>query len=162
MTNLIYSPAGLAITKQFEGLKLSSYQDQTGRWTIGYGHTGPNVVAGMTITEDQAEALLESDTAAAVTYVNRVVIAAINQNHFDALVDFAFNLGCATLINSTLLRLLNQGDFPGAAAQFLVWDHCGGVVVPGLLRRRTAEMDLFQTPLGQQSPQPQADPVAAG
>jgi len=156
MANFTYSDSGLTLTKQFEGLQLSAYQDQTGKWTIGYGHTGLAVVSGMTISEEQAEALLESDVAAAVTFVNRVVTAEINQNHFDALVDFAFNLGCGTLVNSTLLRVLNQPDFTSAAAQFLVWDHAGGVVVPGLLRRRTAEMNLFQTPFGPAVPAPDA------
>lgn len=145
MAKFTYSDAGLNLTKQFEGLSLTSYQDQVGVWTIGYGHTGPNVHGGMTITEAQAELLLESDVAAAVTGVNRAVTAQIQQNHFDALVDFAFNLGCASLLSSTLLRLINAGDLAAAAPQFLLWDHAGGVVVPGLLRRRQAEMDLFQS-----------------
>jgi len=161
MANFTYSDPGLALTKQFEGLQLTAYQDQTGKWTIGYGHTGPDVVSGMTITEEQAEALLQSDVAGAVTHVNNAVTAEINQNHFDALVDFAFNLGCATLTNSTLLRVLNQGDFASAAAQFLVWDHAGGVVVPGLLRRRTAEMNLFQTVCDAATPAPDPTAVAA-
>lgn len=145
MAEFTYSDTGLSLTKQFEGLSLTSYQDQVGVWTIGYGHTGPNVHGGMTITEEQAELLLESDVAAAVTGVNRAVTAQIEQNHFDALVDFAFNLGCASLLTSTLLRLINTPDLTAAAPQFLLWDHAGGVVVPGLLRRRQAEMDLFQS-----------------
>jgi lysozyme len=145
MANFTYSPAGLALTKSFEALKLNSYQDQVGVWTIGYGHTGPTVHGGLTITEDQADQLLQSDLAAAVACVNRAVTAAINQNQFDALVDFVFNLGCAALLSSTLLRDLNGGNFDSAAQQFLLWDHAGGVVIAGLLRRRQAESDLFQS-----------------
>ena len=144
MANFTYSAAGLALTKSFEGLDLSAYADQGGVWTIGYGHTGPGVHAGLTITQDQADTFLESDVAGAVTGVNRLVTATINQNQFDALVDFTFNLGCASLSQSTLLRDVNAGDFASAAPQFLRWDHVRGVVVPGLLRRRQAEMKLFQ------------------
>jgi lysozyme len=71
------------------------------------------------------------------------VTAAVEQHHFDALVDFAFNLGAASLLTSTLLRHVNAGQFAEAAQQFLMWDHCKGVVVPGLLRRRQAEMEMF-------------------
>jgi lysozyme len=130
--------------KQLEGLQLTAYQDQAGRWTIGYGHAGADVHAGLTITQAQAEQLLETDLAAAVASVNRAVTSGINQNQFDALVDFVFNLGCGSLLSSTLLRLVNAGDFTAAAQQFLLWDHAGGVVVPGLLERRRAELQLFQ------------------
>jgi lysozyme len=143
MANMRYSESGLRLTKRFEGLELSAYQDQGGVWTVGYGHTGPNVHGGLTITEEQAEQLLESDVAASVTCVNRAVTAAVEQHHFDALVDFAFNLGAASLLTSTLLRHVNAGQFAEAAQQFLMWDHCKGVVVPGLLRRRQAEMEMF-------------------
>jgi len=144
MANFKYSDQGFALTKQFEGLKLTAYQDQGGVWTIGYGHTGPNVHGGLTITEDQANQLLEADMARAVTAVNNAVTAEISQAQFDALVDFVFNLGATSLLTSTLLRDVNSGDFTDAAPQFLLWDHCKGVVVPGLLRRRQAEMQLFQ------------------
>ena len=145
MANFTYSDAGLALTKKFEGLELNAYQDQIGVWTIGHGHTGPTVHGGLTITHDQADQLLQSDIARAVACVNRAVTAAINQNQFDALVDFAFNLGCAALLSSTLLRDVNAGNFAAAAQQFLLWDHARGVVIQGLLRRRQAESDLFQT-----------------
>ena len=143
MANFTYSDEGLALTKSFEGLRLAAYADQGGVWTIGYGHTGPDVHEGLVITEDEACLLLESDVAAAVTGVNRLVTAAIQQNHFDALSDFAFNLGVGALSHSTLLVQVNAGDFEAAAQQFLVWDHCNGVVNAGLLRRRQAEAALF-------------------
>ena len=144
MANFTYSTSGVALTKKFEGLKLTAYQDQVGRWTIGYGHTGLSVHGGLTITQEEADQLLLSDLAAAVTCVNHAMTGVIGQNQFDALVDFVFNLGCASLLGSTLLRMTNAGDFAGAAEQFLRWDHAGGKVVPGLLKRRQAEMALFQ------------------
>lgn len=145
MCNFSYSDAGFDLTEQFEGLRLSAYQDQVGVWTIGYGHTGPEVHGGLILTEDQADTLLHSDVAAAVSCVNRAVTANITQNQFDALVDFVFNLGCGALLSSTLLRYINAGEFDLAAPQFLLWDHAGGVVVQGLLTRRQAEMTLFQS-----------------
>jgi lysozyme len=138
-----YSGKGLALTEQFEGCRLTAYQDQVGVWTIGYGHTGPEVCAGMTVTLEQAEALLAKDINSAGTFVNKMVQVPLTQEEFDALVDFVFNLGAGTFARSTLLRLLNAGQFASAAAQFAVWDRAGGAVVAGLLRRRQAETALF-------------------
>jgi lysozyme len=138
-----YSDAGLTLTKNFEGCRLSAYADQGGVWTVGYGHTGPGVYAGLTITQDQADTFLVSDVAGAVACVNRLVTGSIVQCQFDALVDFTFNLGCACLANSTLLRAVNADDFAGAANEFLRWDHVQGMVVLGLLRRRQAEAQMF-------------------
>jgi len=146
-----YSDAGLALTKSFEGLRLTAYQDVAGILTIGYGHTGPDVKPGMTITDADADALLRSDVAEAVATVNRAVTATISQNQFDALVDFCFNAGSGNFLRSTLLRKLNLGDFTGAAAQFALWNHAGGQVVPGLTLRRKAEADLFLRKLPYQS-----------
>jgi lysozyme len=143
MANLTYSEDGLNLTKQFEGFELNAYADSGGVWTIGYGHTGPGVCAGLIVTEEQADTFLASDVAGAVTAVNRLVTSGISQNQFDALVDFTFNLGPASLAQSTLLRYVNSGDFDNAALQFSLWDHCRGVVVPGLLKRRNAEATLF-------------------
>lgn len=142
--NFTYSQDGLALTQQFEGCRLAAYQDQVGVWTIGYGHTGRDVTSGLTITQDQANALLASDIAGSSAYVNQVVNVALQQNQFDALVDFVFNLGRAAFGNSTMLRYLNAGNFAGAAGQFVLWDHAGGQVVLGLLRRRQAEAAMFQ------------------
>jgi lysozyme len=138
-----YSDAGLNLTKNFEGLQLSAYADQGGVWTIGYGHTGPGVFAGLAITQQQADVFLQSDVAGSVACVNKLVTWAIVQCQFDALVDFTFNLGCASLANSTLLRAVNAGDFASAANEFLRWDHVRGQVIPGLLRRRQAEAQMF-------------------
>lgn len=142
--NLTYSKDGLALTERFEGCSLTAYQDMVGVWTIGYGHTGRDVIPGLTITQDQAEALLSSDIAGAVAYVNQVVTTALQQNQFDALVDFVFNLGRAAFGGSTMLKQLNAGNFAVAATQFVLWDHAGGQVVRGLLLRRQAEQEMFQ------------------
>ncbi|HZZ37700.1 MAG TPA: lysozyme [Acidobacteriaceae bacterium] len=138
-----YSGKGLALTEQFEGCRLTAYQDQVGVWTIGYGHTGPEVGAGMIVTLEQAEALLAKDVSNAAEFVNRVVMVETSQEEFDALVDFVFNLGAGAFERSTLLRVLNAGNFAAAATQFALWDRAGGAVVAGLLRRRQAETALF-------------------
>jgi len=152
MANFKYSKAGLELTKQFEGLELTAYQDSVGVWTIGYGHTGTDVKKGLTITEDQASTLLAADVAWAVTCVNKSVTAAINQNQFDALVDFVFNLGCANFGQSTLLRLLNAGRFDDAVKEFPRWNRAGGKVLNGLTKRRKAEAALFSEPVALATP----------
>lgn len=143
MASFTYSDAGLALTKGFEGLRLSAYQDVAGIWTIGYGHTGVGVRQGMVVTEDEATTLLLTDLTAAVACVNLAVTAEINQAQFDALVDFTFNAGRGHFLQSTLLRKVNAGDFAGAAVQFASWVYAGGVKVAGLERRRAAEAAMF-------------------
>jgi lysozyme len=161
MSNFTYSEAGLAFTRRFEGLRLTAYPDAAGVWTIGYGHTGPGVHEGLTITEHQAEVFLECDIARAAAGVNRLVTAPIAQNQFDALVDFAFNLGVAALSSSVLLRHLNSGEFASAADEFLKWDHSKGRIISGLLLRREAEADLFSQPPLNQPPTSPAQPSRA-
>jgi lysozyme len=143
MQEFSYSNEGLALTKSFEGLRLQAYQDCAGRWTIGYGHTGPEVVAGLAIDEAKAEALLRGDLVEAVACVNRAVTAKISQGQFDAMADFCFNAGRGSFLQSTLLRKVNAGDVAGAAAQFGLWVHAGAEVVAGLARRRKAEAEMF-------------------
>jgi lysozyme len=143
MQEFNYSDHGLALTKSFEGLHLEAYRDCAGVWTIGYGHTGPTLAAGQTISEPEAEEFLRADLADAVACVNRGIQSVISQNQFDAMVDFCFNAGRGNFLQSTLLRKLNSGDFAGAAAQFALWVHAGGEVVAGLVRRRKAEAELF-------------------
>ena len=137
------SEAGLALTKRFEGLKLTAYEDCAGVWTIGYGHTGADVHEGRTITEAEADALLKNDVKTAVACVSRAVTAEITQEQFDALVDFCFNMGERRLLGSTLLRYVNAGNLNGAGAQFGMWVHAGGKVQPGLVKRREAEARMF-------------------
>lgn len=147
------SQNGLDLIKGFEGLRLSAYQDSAGVWTIGYGHTG-NVRPGDRITQAQAEALLQKDTAWAQQAVRDQVKVPLSQGQFDALTSFTFNLGAGALEKSTLLKKLNAGDYAGAQAEFGKWVHAGGQVLQGLVRRRAAEADLF----GSSAPQGGAAP----
>jgi lysozyme len=143
MNDLDYSSAGFALTQSFEGLRLTAYQDSAGVWTIGHGHTGPEVHRGLCISEMEAEALLRADLASAVKCVRRAVRVELAQRQFDALVDFCFNVGRGNFLGSSLLRYINQGEFDSAAVQFGLWVHAGGKVVLGLVRRRAAEAALF-------------------
>jgi lysozyme len=138
-----YSKQGLALTENFESCRLTAYQDVKGVWTIGYGHTGPEVVAGLVWTQNQADTALVCDIQSAVNTVNRLVTAPMTQGVFDSLVDFVFNVGSGNFAGSTLLKLLNSGDTESAAQQFERWDYAGGVQIAGLLRRREAEANEF-------------------
>lgn len=140
------SSAGEKLIESFEECRLTSYQDQRGVWTIGWGHTGPNVVQGMQCTQQQADMWLAADTAEATEAVNATVHVQVTQNAFDALVSFTYNVGAGSEAHSTLLSFLNAGNYESAADQFLVWDHVNGVPDMGLLRRRWAERTLFLTP----------------
>lgn len=142
--NLKTSDDGIALIREFEGCKLTAYQDSVEVWTIGVGHTGPDVFRGRTITEKEADELLRKDLAAAERCVNMSVFVPLTQGEFDSLVSFVFNLGCGNLRGSTLLRKLNDGDYDGAEAEFPKWDKAGGRVLAGLTRRRKAEQDLFE------------------
>ena len=144
MNEMQYSANGLALTRSFEGLRLNAYQDSAGVWTIGFGHTGPEVRSGVTITEAEATSLLRGDLAASVACVNRAVTRALTQNQFDALVDFCFNAGRGSFEHSTLLREVNAGNIAAAAEQFGLWVHAGGKIVDGLVRRRAAEAAMFR------------------
>lgn len=99
---------------------------------------------GQTITQQQADDYLRRDVRQFERAVARQVRVPLTQGQFDALVSFAFNLGEGALAQSTLLRLLNAGDYAGAAAQFDRWNKAGGRVLPGLVRRRAAERALFE------------------
>lgn len=143
MKKLTLSPAGLALLQKFEGVRLEAYKDAAGVWTIGYGHTGPDVAEGKKITKEEALDLLRQDVSKYETCVRENVKVPLTQNQFDALVIFAFNVGCAAFENSTLLRLLNQKDYVGAAAEFAKWHKAKGRPLEGLLRRRLEEMRLF-------------------
>lgn len=140
------SALGIALIKQFEGLRTGAYLDAAGIWTIGYGHTGQQVGSGMRIDAATAEAWLRQDLATAEEAIHSLVTQTLPQASFDALVSFVFNVGTAAFAGSTLLRKLNAGDVEGAAAEFERWRYAGGRVLPGLLRRRIAERTLFLSP----------------
>lgn len=136
------STAGITLIKQFEGCRLEAYLDSVGVPTIGYGST-EGVTMGDKITQEEADALLLEDLVRFEKCVNEHVDVPITQEQYDSLVCFAFNVGCGALIGSTLLKLLNAGNYTAAAQQFLRWDKAGGKVLAGLTRRRHAESDLF-------------------
>lgn len=149
---LTTSDRGLALIKEFEGLETVAYPDPgnkvTGEpWTIGYGHTR-GVRKGDTCTEEQATEWLREDLGAAEGAVKHLVDVALTQPQFDALVSFVFNCGAGNFGNSTLLRLLNKWDYAGAADQFPRWNRGADGVLPGLVRRRAAERELFLTSEG--------------
>lgn len=136
--------AGLALIKSFEGLRLTAYKCPADVWTVGYGSTGPHVKPGMTITEAQADKLLQDDLDRFETSVARHAPEA-TQNQFDAMVSLAFNIGTGAFEKSTLLRKFLNGDKMGAADAFLQWVNAGGRKLEGLIRRRNAERALFLT-----------------
>lgn len=137
------STKGLSLIKSFEGLRLKSYKCPAGIWTVGYGHTGPDVLPYMVITEQQAEELLRKDLEVFEDAVEAAVTVELNQNQFDALVCLAYNIGRGAFRSSTLVRLLNNEQYEDAGDQFLRWNKGGGQVLPGLVRRREAERALF-------------------
>ena len=140
--NMQYSLAGEHLTESFESCRFVAYQDSKGVWTIGWGHAR-GVQEGDTCTQEQADAWLLEDVQEAVDAVNRLVTVPLTQAQFDALVDFTFNAGEGNFASSTMLRLLNAGDYDGADAEFKRWDMCGGAHLAGLERRRLAEAAEF-------------------
>ena len=137
------SIAGIALIKKFEGFSANVYVDLAGFRTIGYGHKLRADENLTTITEEEAEEILQRDIAVVEGQVRRLVKVPTTQGQFDALVSFVFNLGASRLASSTLLRDLNAGKTDEAGAQLLEWDHAGGREVPGLKARREAERQLW-------------------
>lgn len=144
------STRGLNFIKSEEGLRLNVYRDSVGVLTIGYGHTGKDVVPGLVITEQQAERLLLADTGTAQDAVNRLVKVALTPGQFDALVSFVFNVGVGAFERSTLLKVVNTNPADTAiVTQFRRWvfGTKSGVKIalPGLVKRRTRESILYFT-----------------
>lgn len=161
--------ATVDLVKSFEGIpdgdpttvNIDPYLDPVDIWTIGWGHAiryGGRFLRGdgdraLTtslypngITRDQAEKLLRADLIDTGTQVLAATSIYLNDSQFGALVSFTFNLGIGNLTASTLLRKLNLGDYQGAADEFPRWVRANGQVLPGLVRRRAAERQLFLTP----------------
>ena len=137
------STAGQQFIQFWEGLRLKAYQDIGGVWTIGYGHTGPDVTPGLEITQYKAVSLMLQDLSRIEERVSEMLVSTVSQQQFDALISFAYNLGPMALHGSTLLRFLNGGNAAAAALQFIRWDHAGAVEVEALKRRREAEAAIF-------------------
>ena len=133
---------GIELIKYFEGCELEAYKCAAGVWTIGYGHI-KGVTPESVITQEQAEQMLVEELNEYEGYINDMVTTPLSQNQFDALVSWVYNLGGGNLKASTLLKVLNSGDFNGVPAQLMRWNKAGGKVLEGLTRRRQAEADLF-------------------
>lgn len=132
----------IEIIKRFEGLRLTAYLDGGGVPTIGYGHTS-GVRMGDTCTIEQAEQWLQEDAQDALQAIIDLVDVPLTPNQQEALASLVYNIGVGAFAKSTLLRLLNAGDYARAANQFDVWCHDNGQVVPGLVNRRAAEKRIF-------------------
>jgi len=149
------SPHGISLMHYFETCKLRAYPDPGSKngepWTIGWGHTGPEVKPGLEWTQQQADSVFVDDLRRFERDVLSLVKVPLTQGQFDALVSFAYNVGSDIdadtipegLGDSTLLRKLNAGDYAGAAIEFLKWNKNDGKPMRGLTRRRHAEMGLF-------------------
>lgn len=143
------SEKGLNLIKKYEGFSSRPYMCPANIPTIGYGSTyypnGTKVkLSDDSISEEEATQILEyiaqKDFGSAV---NKFVIVELTQNQFDALVSFAYNIGRTAFENSTLLKLLNRGEYEAAAEQFEKWNKSGGKVLSGLTKRRFDEQKLF-------------------
>lgn len=143
------SRAAVDLIKRFEGYRMKAAQLPDGRWTIGYGHT-LTARGGASVTEQDAEALLLYDLISVAHAVNEQTYTPLNQNQFDALVCFAFNIGLDNFIRSGVLRRVNEGSLLQAACAMEMWrkaDFEGErIVIDALVRRRSAEKALFLTP----------------
>jgi GH24 family phage-related lysozyme (muramidase) len=132
------SQQGVKKLEQREGKRNKAYKDTKGIWTIGVGHTGPNVYEGLAWTDQQIEDALRDDLAWAEQTVNESVKVVLTQNQYDALVSFVFNIGATAFKKSTLLKLLNQGLYDMAAEAFLMWNK-----PPEIIGRRNSEREQF-------------------
>ena len=137
------SQNGIELIKRFEGCRLETYICPAGVFTIGYGHTGADVIGGLKITQEEAERLLKEDLKVFEIGIKRIIKVTLNQNQFDSLVSFTFNIGLDSFRKSTLAKLINKGQFKEAANQFNRWVYANGIKLNGLIRRRKAEKELF-------------------
>lgn len=135
------SSSGARLLKVREGSRNKAYQDTKGIWTIGVGHTGPEVHSGLVWTDEQVVRAFMSDVQWAVDAVNTVK-KPLNQNMFDALVSFVFNVGAEAFAHSTMKRFLDAGDYKSAWMEFLKWNRPKEIYA-----RRKSEYDQFITPV---------------
>lgn len=148
VNDLTLSTAGAALIKGDEGCKYEAYhgeEDPPGVWTICYGHTY-GVHEGMTATPPLCDWYFQQDMAPVVSTVNACVAVPLTQNQFDALVSLTEEIGTGAFARSTLLKVLNTGDYDGAAAHFKDWKYSDGHVDNGMVLRRQREVALFKTP----------------
>lgn len=153
--------SGKNLIKHYEGCKLTAYLCPAGIWTIGYGSTA-GVKPGQRITQAQADALFDKEIQKYAAGVSKYIKVTLNQNQFDALVSFAYNLGVGALQKSDLLKYVNQKDFVRAAAEFDKWNKAKVdgklTVLQGLVNRRAEERKLFSTPVSSTKSKPTPTP----
>lgn len=139
------SERGIALLKQFEGFSAVPYICAGGELTVGYGHVikpfERHLKAG--ISQKEADRLLREDIAHFSVQIAHMVDVELDQHQYDALICFIYNIGAQAFEKSTLLRMLNLGDYHGAAGQFRRWVYSRGRKLPGLITRRKAEANLF-------------------
>ena len=140
----VTSADGINLIKEFEGLRLDSYYCASGVLTIGYGHTGIDVYEGMTITEAEAEELLKGDLKRFEEAVVKLINRDLTQHEFDACVSFSFNVGTGALQDSTFRKRMNRGEDKPTCfrEEFPKWVNGANGPLPGLVRRREAEVEL--------------------
>jgi lysozyme len=141
-----------SIASGFEGFSATPYQDVGGVWTYLFGSiydlAGNRVTANTKAgTRQQGLQLLARDMTNAIVDIVKVTKVPLNENQLTALADFVYNLGEGTYNGSTLLKRLNSGDYAGAASEIDLFDHAGGKMFAGLLRRRQVETALFDKPV---------------
>lgn len=136
------SSDGINLIIDEEKFRAEAYQDHTGIWTIGYGHTA-TAYPGRVISKDEAVRLFRKDIEIKENCVNNNVVVGLTQQQFDALVSLTYNIGCTNFRKSTLLKKLNQRDYHGAYLEFPKWNKAGGEVLRGLVNRRAKEQELW-------------------
>ena len=134
---------GIDIIKEFEGCKLTAYLCPAGKWTVGYGQTGSKIVEGVKWAQWQADEALAHHCEGLADHITKRLRVPVTQCQFDALVCFVYNVGIGAFETSTMLRLLNGGDYVGASGQFGRWLNKGSTFEAGFRRRREAERQLF-------------------
>ena len=140
--NMNISKEGLSLIKKFVGCELEAYLCPAGVWTIGYGHT-KDVKEGDKINKEEADYLLQEEMIEYESYINDFVEVPLNQNQFDALCSWVYNLGPTNLKNSTMLRVLNEEKYADVPQEIKRWNKAGGEVLDGLIKRREAEAKMF-------------------
>lgn len=142
----VTSKTGRDLIESFEGRRHTAYPDPATSdkpYTIGIGSTGPDVVRGLTWTDQEIDERFAADLRKFEVGINKMLMVPVTQNQWDAIISLVYNIGLSNFKSSTLLRLLNKGCYREASLQFERWSHAGGQQMPGLLRRRRAEMALF-------------------
>ena len=137
------SEDGLELIKKFEGCETTAYRDSVGVWTIGFGHT-KGVEEGQTCSIEDAESMLADEMDEYEGYINNMVKVDLQQHEFDSLVAWVYNLGPTNLGESTMLKVLNGGQFDRVPDEMNRWTRAGGKILEGLVRRRQAESLMFQ------------------